>query len=213
MNMKIFARVLLALLFALAACNAIAASPAAAVPGAGIRARLVDTPVLRGKFEQEKHLQGFRNPLLSKGDFLLARDRGVVWNTRSPFPSAVVLTKQRLLSRAADGSTRDLGGRGASPAVATANTLLMALLGGNVEMLGKQFDLSETLVADGSWTLVLVPKPGPLQKIFRRIELQGDRHVRSVRLEEVAGDRTDIRFLELRDAPVKLDGAEAKQFD
>jgi hypothetical protein len=45
------------------------------------------------------------------------------------------------------------------------------------------------------------------------IELQGDQHVRSVRLEEVRGDRTDIRFLQLRDAPNTLSVDEARQFD
>ena len=185
----------------------------AAVPGAGVRARLADTPVLRGQFTQEKHLQGFRNPLQSQGDFLLARNRGVVWNTRSPFASTVVMTRQRLLARQADGSERNLFERGSSPAVATANSLLMALLGGNIDILSRQFVLTETLLPEGAWRLQLVPKPGALQKIFRRIELQGDSNVRSVHLEESAGDSTDIHFTELHDTPAQLSAAEAKQFD
>ena len=195
----------IALLFAVASAQA-------AVPGAGVRARLGNPPVLRGQFEQEKHLQGFKNPLLSKGDFLLARDRGVVWNTRSPFASTLVLTKQRLLTRQADGSTRALTDQ-AAPAVSTANALLMALLAGDIEALSRQFDLREILAADGSWRLQLVPKQGALKKIFKLIELQGDQHVRSVHLEEVRGDYTDIRFLQLLDAPASLNAEEAKQFD
>jgi len=185
----------------------------AAVPGAGVRARLADASVLRGEFVQEKRLQGFKNPLLSKGDFLLARDRGVVWNTRSPFASTLVLTKQRLLSRQADGSTQALAGEQASPAVSTANALLMALLSGDIDTLSRQFRLHETVAADGSWRLELEPKQGALKKIFKRIELQGDQHVRSVRLEEIRGDRTEIKFLQLRTTPAKLSAGEATQFD
>ena len=192
----------------------LAASTAqASTPGAGVRARLGNVPVLRGQFEQEKRLQGFKNPLLSKGDFLLARDRGVVWNTRSPFASTLVLTKQRLLTRQADGSTHAIADQGASPAVSTANALLMALLSGDVDTLSRQFRLQETLGTDGSWRLQLVPKQGALKKIFKLIELQGDQYVRSVRLQEIRGDRTEIRFLQLRTTPIALSTDEAKQFD
>jgi outer membrane lipoprotein-sorting protein len=185
----------------------------ATAAGAGVRARLSNAPLLRGEFVQEKRLQGFKNPLSSKGEFLLARDRGVVWNTSTPFASTLVLTRQRLLSRQADGSTQSLGGAQASPAVSTANALLMALLSGDIDTLSRQFRLKETLAADGSWRLELVPRQGALKKIFKRIELQGDQHVRSVRLEELRGDRTDINFLQLRTTPAKLSAAEAKQFD
>ena len=197
---------------ALVLCLALGAAHAA-VPGAGVRARLADVPVLRGQFEQEKQLQGFARPLRSKGDFLLARERGVVWNTRSPFASTLVLTRQRLLTRQADGSTRTLADQAASPAVSTANALLMALLSGDIEALSKQFRMQETLSADGSWRLQLIPKQAPLKTIFKMIELQGDRHVLSVHLEEIRGDRTDIRFLQLRDTPNTLGAGEAKQFE
>ncbi len=190
-----------------------ASAARSAEPGLGVKQRLSDTPVLRGEFEQEKSLQGFRHPLLSKGDFLLARKRGVVWNTRSPFASSIVLTRERLSTRQADGSRRDLLAKGDSPAVRTANALLMALLGGNVSALSQQFVLKETLLPEGAWTLELVPKPGGLQKVFRRIELQGNRQVRRVQLEEVSGDRTTIRFLNLRETPGVLDPREARQFD
>jgi len=207
----IFARGLLSAFFI--ALLFVASNAYAATPGAGVRARLGNVPVLRGQFEQEKRLQGFKNPLLSKGDFLLARDRGVAWNTHSPFASTLVLTKQRLLTRQADGSTQAIAEQGASPAVSTANALLMALLSGDVDTLSRQFRLQETLAADGSWRLQLVPKQGALKKIFKLIELQGDRYVRSVRLQEIRGDRTEIRFLQLQTSPPTLSAAEAKQFD
>jgi hypothetical protein len=59
---------------------------AAPAPASVVAARLASPAVLRGSFEQEKRLAGFRNPLLSKGDFLMAKDRGVVWATRAPSP-------------------------------------------------------------------------------------------------------------------------------
>ena len=179
----------------------------------GVRARLVDVPVLRGDFVQAKTLQGFRNPLKSSGSFVLARSHGVAWTTLAPFRSTIVLTNKQLTVRQADGSAKPLAGQGGSQAIATANTLLMALLSGQVDSLSSQFVVTETLLAGNAWRLLLVPKPGALQSVFKRIELHGDDHVRAVVLEEANGDRTDIGFVALRDAPSSLSPAERKQFD
>ncbi|MFT3806177.1 LolA family protein [Arenimonas sp.] len=179
----------------------------------GVRARLVQAPVLRGAFEQEKRLQGFRNPLRSQGDFILSRERGIVWNTRKPFASTLVLGKDRLQAKQADGRKQDLIAAGNSQALSVANGLMLALVGGNIDGLATSFDVREFLSADGSWALVLVPKRGPLQKAFQRIELQGDRYVRRVVLSESRGDRTEIKFSGIADLPASLSADEARQFD
>jgi hypothetical protein len=90
---------------------------------------------------------------------------------------------------------------------------MMALLSGDTQALSRQFALKESLSADGSWRLELLPKQGALKKLFARIELRGDDYVRSVHLEETRGDRTDIRFGQLRSTPAALSADEAKQFD
>lgn len=200
----------LAILF-LALSWDIDASAAGAAPG--VRARLAQAPVLRGSFEQEKRLQGFRNPLRSQGDFILSRDRGIVWNTRKPFASTLVLGKDRLQTRQADGTKQDIIAAGNAQALAIANQLMLALVAGNIDGLAESFDVKESTKDDGGWTLVLLPKRGPLQKAFQRIELQGDRFVRQVVLLEVRGDQTEIRFPTVRDTPAKLSADEAKQFD
>lgn len=207
--MKRFLSLLAVLLLGLAGqCAALAAEPAS-----GVRARLVQAPVLRGAFEQEKRLKGFRNPLRSQGDFLLARDRGIVWNTRKPFASTLLLGKDRLQTRQPDGRKQDVIAAGNSQALGVANSLMLALVGGNVDSLQESFDVRESVAADGSWSLALVPKRGPLRKAFQRIELQGDRYVRRVQLIELRGDITDIRFSGIVDTPAQLSQDEARQFD
>lgn len=184
-----------------------------ATAGAIMRSRLIEAPVLRCRFEQTKHLQGFRNPLVSAGIVLFARDRGVVWRTIQPFASTAVLTRTRVVTRSADGSASTIVGRAASPAWVTGNELMMALIGGDIDTLAKHFDISESLVGDGSWHLQLTPKSGPLSQLFDRIELQGDRYMRSVGLVEAGGDRTEIRFLEPYDVSSALTDAEVNQFE
>lgn len=180
---------------------------------AGVRARLAQPAVLRGQFEQRKQLKGFRNPLLSRGNFLLLRERGVAWDTLEPFVSSALLTRDRLLTRLPDGSTRVVLDASASPGMATANSLLMALVAGDVDALAPQFEIEEALAGDGSWTMALRPREAGLQRVFQRITLRGDRHVREVDIEETGGDRTTLRFIALSDQPAKPTAAESARFD
>ncbi len=179
----------------------------------GVRALLAQPEVLRGKFEQRKQLKGFRNPLVSRGDFLLLRERGVAWDTTEPFASSTLLTRERLLTRLPDGSRRVVLDAASSPGMAAVNSLLMALVAGDLDALAPQFDTEETLAADGSWNLVLNPREAGLKRVFARIVLRGDRHVREVEIEEAGGDHTLLRFLELSDQPSTPTAAEAARFD
>ncbi|HSD16560.1 MAG TPA: outer membrane lipoprotein carrier protein LolA [Thermomonas sp.] len=172
-----------------------------AADGDGVRAQLARPAVLRGQFEQQKQLQGFRNPLKSSGDFLLLRDRGIAWNTRLPFVSSTRLTRRKLLATMPDGSTQVLVDASASPAMAAVNALLMALVAGDLDALATRFTLAEAKRADGGWSLTLHPRDAALKQAFSRIVLDGDRYVRGVEIVEPAGDRTRIRFSGLREAP------------
>lgn len=185
----------------------------AATPVSAIRARLAEVAVLRGAFAQEKHLQGFRNPLRSTGVFVLARDQGLIWDTRTPFASRVLMSAHGLRAIESDGSVRELGASGSAQVAGSANALMMALLTGDTEVLAEQFAIEETLLADGGWTLGLVPTSGVMSKLYRRIDIRGDRHVLQVHLEDVNGDSTDIQFLDLRDSPPELSGEEEKLFE
>ncbi len=67
----------------------VAAPPVQAAPdlAASVRQQLVQAPVLRGEFEQSKQVQGFSKPLISRGSFIVSRERGVLWLTKTPFAS------------------------------------------------------------------------------------------------------------------------------
>jgi hypothetical protein len=196
-----------------APAHAQASAPAGQGGNAGVRERLAQPAVLRGTFEQRKQLKGFRNPLVSRGDFLLLRERGVAWDTAEPFASSTLLTRERLLTRLPDGSQRVVLDAATSPGMAAVNSLLMALVAGDVDALATQFHTEEILSPDGRWMLRLQPKEAALARVFRRITLRGDRFVREVEIEEAAGDLTSLRFLTLVDQPAAPTAAEAARFD
>lgn len=155
--------------------------------------RLGNPPVLRGEFEQTKTLKGFKRPLVSKGSFVMARDRGVQWVTVQPFASTLVVTRERLVTLGESGVQQQIDTR-QEPGLRAVNEMLMALLAGDVKALSARFKTEGSLQGSQGWQLVLTPREAALAGFIARIELEGDRHVKLVDLKEASGDDSRIRF-------------------
>ncbi|WP_354686491.1 outer membrane lipoprotein carrier protein LolA [Cupriavidus necator] len=201
------------LLSALAAAVCLPALPAHAADTLGaIAARLADAPVIRGRFEQKRQLAGFTNPLVSRGDFVLARERGLAWTTREPIVSSLLVTPKELVVRGADGQVQQRLGADEQPAMRVVGESMIAVLRGDLSALSARFALDAKLAGKDGWALTLTPTDSGIRRAFARIELSGDRFVRNIRLEEAGGDATQIRLLEPVAAP-KLSAGEAQRFD
>ncbi len=187
---------------------------AAAPAGDGVKLiqqRLQVSPVLKGEFEQTKTLQGFRNPLVSHGEFLVARGQGVWWHTQQPFESTLVVTKTRLFTRAADGSADNLMDAQAEPGLKQVNELIFSLLAADLDVLADKFTIVAQAVGASGWTLTLTPRDANIAKFLVRATLTGERDVQTVRIEEARGDATQIRFS--RQVPsAALTAAESARF-
>jgi len=156
--------------------------------------RLKVAPVLQGAFEQTKTLAGFKNPLVSRGEFLVARGQGVWWHTQQPFESTLVVTRTRLFTRNADGSASSLMDAQAEPGVRQVNELVFSLLAADLDVLADKFTLAAQAVGANGWTLTLTPRDPDIAKFLVRAVLTGEHDVQTVRLEQARGDTTLIRF-------------------
>jgi outer membrane lipoprotein-sorting protein len=162
-----------------------------------VKERLRQPEWLRGEFQQAKTVPGFAKPLLSRGDFVLARGRGVLWRTTKPFASELRLTRDEI--RATQGGQTAMKLDAArEPAVRVINGLMFALLNGDVSGLEQAFRIEGSVSGTG-WALQLVPKAGALAQVLRRVELEGDGFVRRIRLLEASGDESLITLSALRD--------------
>ena len=196
----------------LAVAGVVVLPAAAADPLAQVRAQVAQVPVLRGEFAQEKQVAGFKNPLRSNGRFLLARDKGVLWTTTAPFPSEIVITQDRILSRQRDGSRRvEVDGK-QQPGLRSVNAMMFALMSGDMKALTSTFDVKEEPAA-GGWKMTLVPRSRQLAQAFTSVRLSGDRYVRDVELREANGDLTRLRFSGMSEAPAALSHDEAARFE
>jgi outer membrane lipoprotein-sorting protein len=213
---KRLTRYLLIAVLLSAAALPVSAAGAAGAPLDGldaVRQRVVHAEVLRGGFEQEKRVAGFNNPLRSQGRFLLARNKGVVWTTLKPFPSEMVVTRERILSIDGAGQRTVQADASQQPALRQINAMMFALVDGDVSALASRFDLAAQALPHDAWLLTLTPKEAAVTKLFSRIELRGDRYVRTVAMTEAGGDQTTLKFFDLSQAPPQLSADEAKRFE
>ena len=161
-----------------------------------VRERLQQPEWLRGDFTQTKKVPGFAKPLVSTGSFVAARGRGVLWRTVKPFASELRLTQNEI--RATQGGQTSMRLDAArEPAVRLITTLMFALLNGDVSGLAEVFELKGSVKGTG-WQLSLSPKPGPLQQVLRKVELEGDGFVRRIQLFEANGDESLIQLTNQR---------------
>ena len=182
------------MLAALCAAVAVQAQPAASPDVALVRQRLQLAPVLQGEFEQTKTIKGFRNALVSHGEFMVARGQGVWWHTRQPFESTLVVTRTRLFTRAPDGTTSNVMDAQAEPGLRQVNELVFSLLSADLDALGDRFAIAAQAIGATGWTLTLTPRDANVAKFLKSATLGGDRFVQTVRIDEARGDSTQIRF-------------------
>lgn len=169
---------------------ALAASPMEL--SAAVRAQLVDAAVIHGVFEQEKRVKGFKRPLASKGDFVVAKGRGVKWHTQTPFDSVLLVRRDDISSKQGDTEVFHLDAA-KEPTVRVVNTVLFSLLAGDLAVLERHFEVKGEAGPKG-WTLELLPKTDGLKKVLKRIAMTGDRFVRRLELSEASQDVTVIRI-------------------
>jgi len=204
-------RTLVVLLSLLVAVPALAAPAAADVDL--VKQRVAKVGVLHGEFTQEKQVVGFKNPLRSQGRFVLAQDHGVIWTTLKPFPSEVVVTRDRILSRQRDGSSRvELDGR-QQPAMRSVNAIMFALMSGDAQALSAQFTVKVEALPDNGWKMQLTPRSAMLGKVFSALTLSGDRYVREVQITEANQDVTRIHFAGMSETPAQLSADEGRKFE
>jgi outer membrane lipoprotein-sorting protein len=177
----------------------------------GVRNRLVNANVLRGQFEQTKHVAGFKKALVSKGDFLVAKERGVLWQTREPFPSTLRLTRNEIRATQ-NGAVAFRLDASSEPSVSVINGVLFSLLNGDVAALEQHFQIDGALHGS-AWHLTLTPKDANMAKLMQRIELDGDQFVRHIEIAEGNGDDTSINLSGQSSEPAALSSDESARFD
>jgi hypothetical protein len=147
---------------------------------------LAGHPVVKGSFVQKKTIRRLNRSLLSGGFFIIDAELGIVWDTRSPFPSIMAVGRDYLIQSVPGGAKTKLNAAGNETFLRFSDTI-SAVFSGNVQKLLDNFENYFT-ESGGSWTLGLIPSERTIRSFAARITMSGDSVIRSVTLYEQNGD-------------------------
>ncbi|UVE18279.1 outer membrane lipoprotein carrier protein LolA [Pseudomonas sp. LS44] len=151
--------------------------------------QLAKPTVVRGPFIQEKHLRALPQPLTSRGQFVLSREYGLLWQLQSPLQQDYRIDAQGIAKRSATGWQTQPG----QDVAAQQSRLFLAVLKGDRSGLERDFELQLSGTAD-NWRLHLTPRSLLLKQIFSAIEIDGGALVQRIELRETQGDRSVLRL-------------------
>jgi Outer membrane lipoprotein carrier protein LolA-like len=163
-----------------------------AVPAAKIQSMIAKPTVLCGRFDQTKQLVGLKKPVKSSGRFCIVADKGVLWRSERPFANTIKLTRDEIVQLQGERVAMRLETK-KEPTVRMINSVLFALLAGDLDQLEKLFEIDGD-VNHQSWHVTLKPRTAALERAIGAITLDGAEYVKNIAINESSGDRTSIVF-------------------
>jgi len=147
--------------------------------------QLALNPVTKGDFTQIKTVNSAKGKreLKSYGDFILCQE-GIVWNTKKPFPSKMVVSKTRIVQISSDGKQSVIEGKDNQTFASIAATVT-AVFSNNVEEINKAFNTDFKALSDGKWELLLDSKDSTIAAAIGTIKLTGTSSGKSTSLDSM----------------------------
>ncbi|MEG3127983.1 outer membrane lipoprotein carrier protein LolA [Pantoea cypripedii] len=176
-----------------------------------LQQRFASQPVIRANFVQVRTIAGMAQPLVSRGQLLIAQQQGLWWQQNTPFPMTLLLDDRRMV-QSISGQPPQVITADSNPQMFQFNHLLRALFQADEKVLRENFTLEFQAQGKDNWQLGLLPKAAPLNKIFNRIDLQGGAFLQQIRLDDKQGDKTEITLSDTRTEPGHLTDEERARF-
>jgi hypothetical protein len=148
--------------------------------------RLSHYPVIAGNFEQEKILSRLERSLRSSGNFIIAVDFGMVWDTVNPFPSTLTLGRDFIIQSRPGRPSAVISAQGNEIFISIAE-IISTIFSGNAQRLLDNFEVYY-YGSPESWALGLLPTNSAIHLFAQKIILQGDAAVKNIQIFEQSGD-------------------------
>ncbi len=169
-----------------------------------VAAKLAAPAVLRGNFNQTRHVQLISKPLESSGRFLLS-ELGLYWEQDKPLKSVMIADGERLLQRVGDGSLHSVD-VAKNPVVLTFSQSFLSIFKGSEDELRSHFDLEFLPGEDGAegWNIVLTPTSYPMSEAIASINVSGREYIEELQVNSRSSEATIISFSDLQTEPGEL---------
>ena len=149
-------------------------------------ANLAERPIVKGNFLQEKYLKRFDRSLMSSGNFIIAVEQGMVWETLKPFPSTMIMGKDFIMQSRPDGQKSVIGAQGNETFTQMAD-VISSVFSGQGQRLLENFEVF-FLGSVSDWNMGLLPRNSIFASFAAKITMSGDSAIRSIRMFEQNGD-------------------------
>ncbi|WOE31255.1 MULTISPECIES: outer membrane lipoprotein carrier protein LolA [unclassified Acinetobacter] len=166
-------------------------------------------PLVRADFEQRKKLSTLNKTYISKGTVLFAKNYGVLWQIQTPVKADLIVTAQKLVQKTQRTYSQIEINKTPYGSVAT---MFLQLMSGNEVALAKNFNIVSAKYTPVQWRIVLTPKSSLFKKLFDQVDIQGQRYVDEVLIQEKAGNTTQIIFSQQTSQPNTLMATEHALF-
>jgi hypothetical protein len=141
--------------------------------------------IIKGVFVQVNTLTRLDRSLISRGIFAVDADRGIIWDTRTPFPS-VTAAGRDFVVQSSNGRTTRLDASGNEIFIRISQTM-SAVFTGDAKTLTDIFELYFTETG-GTWNLGLIPRDSAVKSFAKAIIMQGDSVLHQVVFYQQNGD-------------------------
>ena len=162
---------------------------------------LADYRTIRADFIQTRYLKELDMRVEIKGEMDCEKNGRLRWEVKSPVRSITIMGKTELRHLDIETGKRTAIQAQKFPWLQILRDCLTDWISCDPDRLARRFELS---VKDDH-TLRLLPKETQLKQIFQSVEIRADlpfRTIEAIIIEEISGDRLEIRFLKVQKNPV-----------
>ena len=147
--------------------------------------------ILKAEFIQKKVIKDIPKPLVSKGVVVIHSDKGLLWQTNTPFKQATFLNAEGIYSLQQSKKT-PLTKANATQAKKVSE-ILSKILSGDFDALDF-FDIEDMESSDKKWKKRLIPKVEGIKNFLTSIDVVGSNHIHYVTLHRKNNDVETIEF-------------------
>jgi len=156
-----------------------------------VYARISAHPVTKGELIQEQYIKMADRSLISKGTFIMAADKGVIFEIIDPFPSSLVVTQEKMVQTLPGNVVSVMDGK-ENATFSNIAKIIHSVFANDVQVLKDNFQVSVT--GGPKDVVTLVPKDPLLSMLFQKITLAVGDSIDSVSIIEAGGNWVNYTF-------------------
>jgi hypothetical protein len=141
--------------------------------------------VVRGDFKQTKFIAQLNREFVSVGNFVIANEKGILWNTEKPFASQLAISETGMVQQNANGTRSEINAKD-NVVFAQIAKAIHSIFSGSTAKLQAGFHVFFNRQGK-TWTVGLVPREPSVKKTIQSIELTGSTWLEQIKLVDGSG--------------------------